>query len=206
MHKQLHAIDWCDNWINNTLVRRREASDIFRVHWQGEKSTTRAAQPKAGLDRCDMEFTKMVSCSDSLSTSPFSIKNILSYQCEKDVAGFPRLTGEGFDDAACSIPRPIVSPVPYNPPPLMYPCASFGPPLHAPTNWTSIGMGKETVAWMPSTSFMTHQFFPGKCKSLLHLFGGCFEHDRFFNHLHSFVIALSVCLTLLNEWFSDSKP
>ena len=153
-----------------------------------------------------MEFTKMVSCADSLSTSPFSIKNILNYQCEKDVAGFPRLTGEGFDDAVCSMPRPIVAPVPYNPPPLMYPCARFGPPLHAPINWTSIGMGKETVAWTPSTSFMTHQFFPGKCKALLHLFGGCFEYDRFFNHLHSSLIALSVCLTLLNEWFSDSKP
>ena len=128
------------------------------------------AQKKDELARSDVEFIKKVACPNLLSTSPFAIEHIVNYQ---DVAGFPRLTGKGFDDAVCSMPRPIVAPVSYNPPPLMYPCASFGPPLHAQINWTSIGMGKETVAWMPNINSMTHQFFPGKCKSSLYLFSLC---------------------------------
>ena len=128
------------------------------------------AQEKDELDRSELEFIKRVACPNVLSTSPFAIEHVVNYQ---DVAGFPRLRGEGFDDAVCSMPRPIVAPVLYNPPPLMYPSNSFGPPMHVPINWTSIGMGKETVAWMPNINSMTHQFFPGKCKSSRYLFSLC---------------------------------
>lgn len=128
------------------------------------------AQKKDELARSELELIKKVACRNLLSTSPFAIEHVVNYQ---DVAGVPRITGEVFGDAVCSIPRPIVVPVPYKPPLLMYPCNSFGLPLHAPINWTSIGMGKETVAWMPNINSMTHQFFPGKCKSSRYLFSSC---------------------------------
>jgi len=110
-----------------------------------------------------MEFPKRVACSDSLNRSAFSIKNILNFQNEREVVDFSGLTGENFNDETFSIPRNIVAPVPYNPPPLMYPCTSFGLPLCAPIHyWTSFGAREETRAWTPNKNFVTHQFFPGK--------------------------------------------
>ena len=131
------------------------------------------AQKKDELDRSELEFIKRVACPNLLTRSPFPREHVINHH---DVAArVPRLTGEVFDDAVCSIPRPsIVAPVPYNPPPLMYPCASFALPMHAPLiNWTSIGTGKEIVGWTPNNPFMTHQFFSGKCKSSLCLFRLC---------------------------------
>lgn len=118
----------------------------------------------------NMEFATRIECSDSLSRSAFSIRNILNLRDYRNVVDF-RSLAEGFDDTACSIPRSIVStPVPYNPPPLMYPCGSFGWPLYAPLNcWTSIDTGRETLSWTrPNTNFTTHQIFCGKCKAVLY--------------------------------------
>lgn len=110
-----------------------------------------------------MEFTMKFACSDSSSKGTFSIKNVLDYQCEKDVVDFPQMTGEICDYALYSTPRPIVVAEPHNPPPLMYPCANFGIPMYAPFNWNA--MDKETLAWMPSNYYMMHKFIPtGRCK------------------------------------------
>lgn len=79
---------------------------------------------------------------------------------------FPRLSGEGLENAKCSMPRPIVAPVPYtmSPPPLMYPaCASFGLPLYSPLNWPTIAIEQDIAPWISNSRFIPrHEFFPGE--------------------------------------------
>lgn len=130
---------------------------------------TRIDRPSELVNCSDMDFAKSsqsLVCSQSPNRNSFSIKNILSLRDERDVVEFPRLSGEGLENAKCAMPRPIVAPVPcaMSPPPLMYPCASFGLPLYGPPlSWPTIAMEHDITPWISNSHFIPrHEFFPGK--------------------------------------------
>lgn len=120
------------------------------------------------VNRSDMDVAKSsqsLVCTRSSSRDSFSIKNILNLRDERDMVEFPRFSSEGLENAKRSMTKPIVAPTPHavSSPPLMYPCACFGPPLYGPLNWPTIATGLDIPSWISNSRFIPgHEFFASK--------------------------------------------
>ncbi|XP_073235281.1 uncharacterized protein [Porites lutea] len=117
-----------------------------------------------------MEFMKRVACQRSLSTSTFSIKNILNLEDESNmIEPLPPLQPANDCEAAAlySIPSSVVAThVPYNPSPFLNPCSSFGLQQYTlPSTWMNSGTEMGNPRWTTSAGLMMTQFPSG---NLLH--------------------------------------
>ena len=160
----LSLIQWI-NWIKGKPIT--QAQGLVSI-WRGWKVPDAVHPSKYS----NMEFMKRVACQRSLSTSPFSIKNILNLEDESNMIEPPPPLQPANDCEAAalySIPSSVVTfHVPYNPSPFLSPCSSFGLQQYTlPSTWMNSGTEMGNPRWTTSAGLMMTQFPSGKCFSSL---------------------------------------
>lgn len=151
------------NWIKRKPST--QAPGLMSI-WRGWKVHDAVHPSKSS----NMEFMKRVACQRSLSTSTFSIKNILNLEDENNIIEAPPPLQPANDCEAValySIPSSLVTThVPYNPSPFLNPCSSFDLQQYTlPSIWMNSGTEMGNPRWTSSAGLMMTQFPSGKCSS-----------------------------------------